>query len=234
MLFSGFQITQRYSALGLIFLLSGGLTGCQALATGVDAIFNQNDMAPLMSSQRDAFSAFEGGRYSQAVVLFEAALEQELNPELKAKLYNGLGLSYNELNQRSDAMAAYQEALTLNPNNAQVWVNVGIVQRLDGDFDAALKAYEMALDLDDQLATAHSSIGSLQVLQGQPDLAIASFQSAIALDDSISVSHGNLALAQAMVGEFDQAQASLTRAIELGYDNGDLIQDQINELKQKS
>ena len=231
MLFSGFQTIKQWSVLGLLFVLSSGLIGCQVLATGVDAILKQEDGSSLTVPQKNAFSAFEGGRYSQAVVLFEAAIERDPNSELKAKLYNGLGLAYNELNRRSEAIAAYQDALKLNPANAQVWVNIGIVQRLDGDYDEALKSYEMALELDAQLATAHSSIGSLWVLQGEPELAIASFQNAIALDGTISVSHGNLALAQAMVGQFEKAQISLARAVELGYDNGDLIQDQINRLK---
>lgn len=234
MSFPDFQKIKHWFAFALILTGSGGLVGCQALATGVDAILKQGDLAALNKAQNAAFSAFEQGKYDQAASLFQRAIEQEGDPELKAKLYNGLGLSQNELNQRSAAIAAYQEALNLSPKNAQVWVNLGIVQRLNEDYDEALESYEIALDLDDQLATAHSSIGSLWLLQGKPELAVSSLQKAIALDGTLAVSHGNLALAQAMLGQFDLAQASLARAVDLGYNNADVVQTRINELKKKS
>lgn len=223
--FNGFVGTGVWLA-GMIVL-----TGCQSIPPNVDAILQQDEPSRLSLKQQEAFSAFEAGRYVQAVSLFETAIAIESDANLKAKLYNGLGSAHNELSQPAEAILAYQESLKLNAENAQVWVNLGIAQRLKGDFDDALNSYEAAIALDDSLATAYSSIGSLRVLQGQPQLAIEAFQNAIELDATIAVTHGNLALAYAMVKQFDRAQQSLKRAVALGYENGDLIQSRIDELQ---
>ncbi|MEM9137283.1 MAG: tetratricopeptide repeat protein [Cyanobacteria bacterium P01_F01_bin.42] len=207
------------------------LGSCQSVTTNVNAIMKHDDVPQLSREQQNAFSAFESGQFSKAVKLFKQAIAIEPDAGLKATLYNGLGSSHNELNQPTQAIEAYLESLKLNQQNAQVWVNLGIAQRLIGEYDEALKSYRAALKLDSSLATAYSSIGSLRVLKGQPELAIDAFNSAIAIDENLAVTHGNLALAYAMVKQFDQAQQSLKRAIALGYENGDLVQSRINELK---
>ncbi len=231
MLISRLLNRKRWVCWGLF--LAGALAtgGCQSLTTSVDAIMRHDAPPRLSLKQRKAYSAFDAGQFSQAVGLFQDAIAIESDKALKAMLYNGLGSSHNELEQQSEAIAAYEASLKLVPDNAQVWVNLGIAQRLHGAYEDALQSYEKALALDDSLATAHSSIGSLRVLQGQPQLAIASFQSAIDLDANLAVTHGNLALAHAMVENFEEAQQSLKRAVALGYENGNLIQARIDELR---
>lgn len=214
-----------------IFLVAISSTGCQSLVQDVEAVLKHDDVPKFSLEQQDAFRAFENNQFSQAVELFRSAIEIESDPTLKAKLYNGLGSSLNELDRYEEAVAAYEEALELAPQKAQVWVNLGVAQRLAGDYDKALKAYEQALSLNGKLATAHSSIGSLRVLQNKPQQAIQAFQSAIDLDPNIAVTHGNLALALAMVGRYEDAQSSLKRAVALGYDNSKVIQERIQELQ---
>ena len=207
------------------------LSACQTFVQDVDAVLRHDDVPKLSLEQQNAFLAFEESRFSQAVDLFDAAIQIESDQKLKSKLYNGLGSSLNALDRYQEAINAYQKALDLNEENAQVWVNLGVSQRLAGDYDNALKSYEQALILNGDLATAHSSIGSLRVLQNKPDLAIEAFQNAITLDANMAVSHGNLALAYAMVGSFEEAQSSLKRAVALGYDNGEVIQERIKALQ---
>ena len=219
---------------GILIASVFALSSCQSISTKVDAIMEHDDVPQLSREQKEAFTAFKANQFTEAIALFEAAIAMETDNDLKAKLYNGLGSSHSELDQRTQAALAFKESLQINPNNAQVWVNLGIIQRLNGDYEEALKSYEAALLLDPTLATAHSSIGSLRVLQGQPELAISAFKDAIALDETIAVTHGNLALAYAMVSQFEQAQASLEQALSLGYENGDLIQEKISSLKNKS
>ena len=225
---------QKFKVLsfGAFFMVGAWtVTGCQTLVQDVDAVLKHDDVPKFSLEQQNAFLAFEENRFSQAIDLFNSAIQIESDQRLKAKLYNGLASSLNELERYNEAIDAYRQALELTPNNAQVWVNLGVSQRLAGDYENALLSYEKALELDAQLATAHSSIGSLRVLQNEPELAIAAFKNAIDIDANIAVSHGNLALAYAMIGSFDEAQSSLKRAVALGYDNGDVIQDRINELQ---
>ena len=214
-------------------LITGAMTvsGCQNLIQDVEAVLQHDDVPKFSLEQQDAFRAFEANRFDEAIALFQSAIDIESDPILKAKLYNGLGSSLNQLDRYGEAITAYEQALSLAPEKAQVWVNLGVTQRLAGNYEQALTAYKEALKRDANLATAHSSIGSLLVLQNKPKPAVEAFNSAIAIDANMAVSHGNLALAFAMLGRFEEAQSSLRRAIELGYDNGDVIQEKINGYK---
>lgn len=216
----------------LLLPISLGLSSCELFSESVDAII-EGDSAAASGTTQQAFEALELGSYKQAVDLFEIAIQQTVSQEALAQLYNGLGKAYNKLDQFPEAIAAYQKSLELVPNAPQTWVNLGVVHRLAGDYEKALSAYQQALKLNPNLATAHSSIGSLYMLDDQPKLAIEAFKKALSLDETLAVTHGNLAIAYAMVGQFSLADTSLTQAIDLGYENGDLAQGQIEELKNK-
>ncbi|MCM1983428.1 tetratricopeptide repeat protein [Lyngbya confervoides] len=226
--------SKGYKLFLLILLMLPGiglLTGCQTVVSHLEAILRHDSPAQRDSKGRAAFAALDQGQYEQSIPLFLKALETESNPQTKSQLYSGLGSAYDELNQLSESMAAYEQALALTPDNPQIWVNLGIVQRLQGNHQQALQSYQQALKLDGNLATAHSSMGSLYVLQGQPKQAIAAFKKALSLDANLAVSHGNLALAYAMDGQFENANQSLKRAVALGYNNGPVIQARIEELQ---
>jgi len=60
-------------------------------------------------------------------------------------LYNLRGVSQTMLGQRWDAFNSFREAVTLEPNFAQAWLNIGILMAAEGRHEDALKTYAEAL-----------------------------------------------------------------------------------------
>jgi tetratricopeptide (TPR) repeat protein len=49
-----------------------------------------------------------------------------------------------------DAIAAYEKALALDPENANVWTDLGVMYRRQGDPKKAVNAFDQAIGIDPQ------------------------------------------------------------------------------------
>ena len=65
--------------------------------------------------------------YAQAVEAYQTALE--IRPH-NVEALNNLGLAYQQLGQFENAIAAYEEGLTLNPDQPQLHVNLATARDL--------------------------------------------------------------------------------------------------------
>ena len=74
-------------------------------------------------------------------------LQKALKIEPSEDLYSNLGTAYFYLGHRTDAVAMFQKAVALNPNN-QTWAgNLADGYRWSGDKDKAKAAYKRAIAL---------------------------------------------------------------------------------------
>lgn len=80
------------------------------------------------------------------------------------------------------AAELYQSALQLIPQNADIWVQLGHMQKEGGDRDSAARSYAEAIRLAPGKADTHLQVGHLQKLQGDIDAAVASYAQALTLD----------------------------------------------------
>lgn len=102
--------------------------------------------------------------YEQAAKAYQTALE--IQPH-NVEALNNLGLAYQELGQFDDAIAVYQEGLTLSPDLPQLHINLATAR----DLQAGI--YSLA-------AYRHYKIGTLAKHAGQTESAIAAWKQAIA------------------------------------------------------
>ena len=102
--------------------------------------------------------------YEQAIKAYQTALE--IQPH-NVEALNNLGLAYQELGRFDDAIATYQEGLTLSPALPQLHVNLATAR----DLQAGI--YSLA-------AYRHYKIGTLAKHAGQTEAAIAAWKQAIA------------------------------------------------------
>ncbi|MEZ4662046.1 MAG: tetratricopeptide repeat protein [Caldilineaceae bacterium] len=80
------------------------------------------------------------------------------------------------------AIADYDQAIALNPEDATAYNNRSIARRdLPGELDAAIADYDQAIALNPQYATAYNNRGNA-CDQGELDAAIADYDQAIALN----------------------------------------------------
>jgi tetratricopeptide (TPR) repeat protein len=174
---------------------------------------------------------YNDGDYHAAALALDSALAAGLSKYPREQIYTILGNSLNELDRFDEAIGAHRKAIAINARYHEAWVNLGIVYRLQGDYEQAESCYLKALALAPNYAELHASLGALYIFKDEPKKAILSLRRAIALNRQLPVAHANLALASAMNGEFEEAEASLKRAIALGYKNGPTVQGRIDELK---
>ena len=94
------------------------------------------------------------------------------NPELHYKLGNALF----DLARYVEAMNAYQKAITLNPEYAAAYCNMGLTLRLLGQLDPAIDTYERAITLEPQDQTSLTNLIAALRAKGDLDTAVTHLQ----------------------------------------------------------
>ena len=158
------------------------------------------DTEAARQQQTNGWFAYNEKDFSAALLSFERAVT--LNPDL-ADAHNGLGWSRLSMSQVSvvnpqivaKAKGAFEDAIRIDPSNADAWVGLAntlfLRRKDDSDFQAALLALENAFNANHQFLFRHDyrSAADLHALKaacyfylGRSELAKASVQTAIGAD----------------------------------------------------
>lgn len=175
--------------------------------------------------------AFDAGDYNRAIQQVELAVEAGVTEHDLAELYTLIGSAHDRLDQFDKALAAHKRAVEIDPQSYRAWNNLGIAYFYLGSLSEAESSHKRAINLKPDYAFAHASLGAVYVSRNEPEAAMRVLEEAIRLNETIPTAHANLALAYALAGRFDAAESSLQRAIVLGYENGTVVQQRINNLK---
>jgi predicted Zn-dependent protease len=121
-----------------------------------------------------------------------------------------LGLAQARAGRRAEAIATLERARTAYPENAMLLVDIGTVQLMDNQRDAARRAFEAAIARNPGLARAHSSLAAMHAEEGRPDDAIARWREATRIDPSEYGRIFLLGVSFARAGRTAPARACLT------------------------
>lgn len=114
-----------------------------------------------------------------------------------------------------EAREAYREMLSLDPDNALVWANLGAVEQQAKVTQTAIECFERSVQINPTLATSWSALGLMHRERGDHYLAISCLTRAIHEDPLEPRSHNYLAIAMRQLGWHTAAESALQRAIEL-------------------
>jgi Flp pilus assembly protein TadD len=89
----------------------------------------------------------------------------------EAHYYNNRGTDYLKADDMENAFLYFKKALTLQPDQAFIWVNMGVLYLRYGHHQEAESAFLRALALDPSELTAISNLQRLYVLQDNTELA---------------------------------------------------------------
>ncbi len=89
----------------------------------------------------------------------------------EAHYYNNRGTDYLKINDMENAFLYFKKALMLQPDQAFLWVNMGVLYLRYGHHKEAESAFLRSLELDSSELTAISNLQRLYVLQDNAELA---------------------------------------------------------------
>jgi tetratricopeptide (TPR) repeat protein len=129
------------------------------------------------------------------------------------------GVALLEQFRFTEAAAAFEEVVRMNPGSASGYVNLGIAYFNERDFEKARVALEKAKTLAPESPYVHYNLGLIDKLQGNTEAAVAAFEKVAALDPMDSMTLYYLGTLYANLGRLEEAEATLRRAIALSPNN---------------
>jgi tetratricopeptide (TPR) repeat protein len=123
--------------------------------------------------------------------LRKAIAKNTQNSEAQNTLGRLLGLAGADERQ---ILAAFEEAVRLEPEYAEAYNNIGLVYTQSGTDDKAEKAFRTAARLRPDFADAHQNLGALLIISDAAE-AVRELEKAVALQPQLLKAHYNLALA---------------------------------------
>jgi hypothetical protein len=87
--------------------------------------------------------------------LAPAATEDEAAPASRATVLLGKGQALLNLDSAEPALKCFEEALTLEPNNAEAFVRRGMALEKLQDWEGALESYDRAIEADQSMTVAY-------------------------------------------------------------------------------
>ncbi len=125
------------------------------------------------------------------------------------------GIVKKSQNAENEAIAAYRQAIKVDPQWAWAYNRLGYALMDNWKFDEAIAAYRQAVQIDPNYANAYYHLGGLLSLQGQPQEAIAAYRQAIQIDPNDAQAYKNLGWILQQQGTLDEAIAAYRQAIQI-------------------
>ena len=135
--------------------------------------------------------------------------------ELAAAAFFSIGCLLSEGGKSEKALSAYDTAIRLQPDYAEVYNNRGNIKSGLGSHDAALDDYDEAIRLNPNFAEAYSNRGAVKFRLGEHAAALADLNEAIRLQPDFMSAYINRGIAQLSLNNIDEAEADLRKALEL-------------------
>ena len=132
----------------------------------------------------------------------------------------------------SQAVAFYQEALEITPNDAILYYKLSKAQDKTKDFAGEKTSLERTIQLDPNLAEAHNQMGYLAARAGHLAEAEGYFRAAVRVSPSDLVAWINLAATLASDEQWQEARQALSHAIEIdpGSSQARQLEEALNEV----
>jgi uncharacterized protein (TIGR02996 family) len=104
-------------------------------------------------------------RLDESLVAFDMLIAQSKKPT--ATMFNGRHYTLCELGRRAEAIADLERAVSLEPNYADAWNNLGVERQYTGDVDGAFAAFRRCTELNPQHNHALRNEGDLLLELGR-------------------------------------------------------------------
>jgi len=132
-----------------------------------------------------------------------------------AAALNNSAVALTEANQPFEAIPLFREALTLEPENPLLWLNLGIAQQKTGEYPSAIDSFQRSLIIDENLAEAWHSMGLIYYELNDFELAEECYRSALSRNDKDPRIWNNLGVVYFNKDNFEKARSCFEKSISL-------------------
>ena len=130
-------------------------------------------------------------------------------------VWNILGASRAKVGLLDEAIEAYKKCISLKPDFADAYFNMGIALKDRGRYEEAIEAYKKAISIKPDYPQAYLNIGDALQNQGKYDEAIDAHKKAILLKPDYADAYYNQGLALHKQDKLDEAIEAYNKAISL-------------------
>ena len=102
------------------------------------------------------------------------------------------GASAAQIGKPNEAVLAFKKAISINPNNAEAYNNLGVALKEQGKLDKAIEAYKKALSIKPKYAEAHNNLGNVFRDKGKLTQAIEAYTKALSIKSDYADAHNNM------------------------------------------
>jgi len=130
-----------------------------------------------------------------------------------------LGVAYAERGEYAKAVAAFREALRLEPDLGEAWAGLGLIYDKLGQREPAITAFREVVRLEPDHAVAWCNLGVLYRRQNQDDLAAQSYREALRSQPAMVEAWLGLGVALNHQGRHGEALSAYREAVRLKPDS---------------
>ncbi len=138
---------------------------------------------------------------------------------------NLLGEILCEQQKYKEAISVYAGALKYNPNNYDLYYNLGLVYTMINDFQSAKECYDKAAEINHELYNGYYCLGKISLLYRDIELAEEYFAKAL-MGELEADAYYELAKIYMLKNEKDKAITFVNKAIELDGKYVDIVKDE--------
>ncbi|NQT06294.1 MAG: tetratricopeptide repeat protein [Candidatus Omnitrophica bacterium] len=129
--------------------------------------------------------------------------------------YTQLGIAYESKGDIKGAEGYFKQALEINPDDANLYFNIGNFYMKQKKNDAAIKNFEDAIRIDSSLLKAHLNLGALYAQRKDAFKAEKAFRQALEINPSMPTVYYNLGILYSEQGRYKDATKNLEEALRL-------------------
>ena len=216
----------RYAERGNRYLQQGdfkrAVSELEVAITGLDKdshLWLNYGIALLLNKQyRDAIAALEN-----TLLVIRDNENTSRNPieiaDLKVQSHYNLGLAYYHGGQIGKAIAAYQNAIQLDPTFADAYGGLGVIYWRTGDLDAAIRYCQKAIKIAPENIEFHQNLTQIYWQKGLYDRAAIGYRIILELNPSDENALHHLGIILLSKQEYDAAVSCFQKVLEINPDN---------------
>ncbi|MDB9696814.1 tetratricopeptide repeat protein [Amylibacter sp.] len=155
--------------------------------------------------------------YSHIVALIK--LERLIDAKVLLDQAKSKGIKGADFDQLEQRLNEANKALSIKPNNADGFYNMGIALQKQNKLEEAIEAYNKALAIKPDNANAYSNMGIALKDQGKLEEAIEAYNKALAIKPDNADAYSNMGIALQKQNKLEEAIEAYNKALAIKPDN---------------